>query len=241
MMIPAKIEGLPYKLTFQFDLGSPLTMIYERGANSVILNHKDFAHRLKKLKSILQFWDRHKSFKDLTIKLENTRIHTSNCFVWENYGKQLDIKPNDTSTLISIGTIGADLFQKKALVIDYPNKQFAIFDSLPERYNNHLIDIELDRTGRVILPMIIKEKHYRIMFDNGSSVFPLITLERNISKFSTTQNIDTLKVSSWGRIHEMTSKMISDTLDLAGQKFSNVKIYSNNTGLGMDVETDGMA
>ncbi|MBM4317940.1 MAG: hypothetical protein FJ116_10730 [Deltaproteobacteria bacterium] len=39
----------------------------------------------------------------------------------------------------------------------------------------------------------------------------------------------------------MTSKIIKDTFELAGQKFHNVLVYANHSGLGIDNEVDGMA
>jgi len=79
------------------------------------------------------------------------------------------------------------------------------------------------------------------MFDNGSSIFPIITLEKNIANYSTSADIDTIKISSWGKMHDVTGKLIKDTFELAGQKFSNVKVYANHSGLGIDHKTDGMA
>ena len=139
-----------------------------------------------------------------------------------------------------MGTIGADLFQEKILIIDYPNQQFAICENLPQNYKDNLIDIELDISGKVILPMKMKNKNYRITFDNGSSIFPLITMVKNISNFSTSADIDTIQISSWGQFHVVTGKLIKDTFELAGQKFSNVKVYANHSGLGIDPNTDGV-
>jgi hypothetical protein len=34
--------------------------------------------------------------------------------------------------------------------------------------------------------------------------------------------------------------MITDTFAIAGIKFSNVKVYENHTGLGINKKTDGM-
>lgn len=240
MFIPCKIEGLPYTFTFQFDLGSDLTMIYERNINSVLLNHEGFKNPMQKLKSVLQFWDRHKSFKDLTVTMGDMIIQTSDCFVMENYGQELTINHADTITPISIGTIGADIFRDKVLIIDYPNQRFAICNSIPPVYNTKFIDIELDKSGKVILPMILNGNHYRISFDNGSSIFPIITLAKNINKFTTSKDIDTLEISSWGQLHNVTGKIISDTFKLAGHSFSNVKVYTNHSGLGIDRDTDGM-
>ncbi len=240
MHIPAAIEGLPYNFRFQFDLGA-VTVIYEKSLNSVLINHPEFNKRITKFKSILQFWDKNKSFKDLTVTMGDIKINTPDGFVMQNFGDQLVIDQKDFIKPIPIGTIGVDMFQNKVLIIDYPNQKFAVCDSLPEAYNVKFVDIELDKYGKVILPMEIKKNHYRITFDNGSSIFPIITLAENIGKFSTGPDIDTLKISSWGQVHDVTGKMISDTFELAGHTFSNVKVYANHSGLGIDHDDDGVA
>ena len=131
--------------------------------------------------------------------------------------------------------------QNKILIIDYPNQRFSICDLIPKEYKTELINIELDKYGRVILPMKLNNKNYRILFDNGSSMFELIATEKNISKFATSKNIDSIKVSSWGKEHYLISKMITNEIELGGKKFSKVKIYENRSGLGIDKETDGTA
>ena len=41
-------------------------------------------------------------------------------------------------------------------------------------------------------------------------------------------------------MHGVTGKQIKDTFELGGQRFSNVKVYANHSGLGIDSQTDGM-
>jgi hypothetical protein len=239
MNIPAKIEGLPYNFTFQFDLGSSLTMIYEKNANSIVAKHPEFKNRITRLESTLQFWNKHKIFKELSITFGHLTAKTKDCFVLEDFGQTLTIDNLNDTTPIHIGTIGADLFKGKVLIIDYPNQKFAICNSVPQTYTFKFIDIEIDKSGRIVLPMKMKKNSYRITFDNGSSLFPIITLAKNTSKFSVNPNTDTLTISSWGEYHDVTGKIITDSFELAGQNYSNVKVYSNHSGLGIDNSTDG--
>lgn len=237
MFIPCKVDGIANVVTFQFDLGSDLTGIYENTFRSFYRQTPELEQKIKRLKSGLQFWNKRKVFNNLSILFGNYTASNKNAFVFKNYGDKMEINnPKDT---IHIGTIGADLFKNRVLIIDYPNKQFAICENIPENYNRNLVDIELDKHGRIILPMTINSKKYRIMFDNGSSIFPIITNAKNISNYSTTADIDTIQISSWGQKHGVTGKLIKDTFELAGQKFSNVKVYANHSGLGIDNETDG--
>lgn len=238
MLIPCKIDGIPNIVTFQFDLGANLTGVYENSLSSFYSKTKSLKKKTKKIRSKILFWDKDKYFEDLVINFGNYTASNKTAYIYGDFGEKVQIKnPNDT---IHIGTIGSDIFKDKVLIIDYPKKLFAVCNSIPELYNVNLVDIELDPYERVILPMKIKDKNYRIMFDNGSSIFPLITKAKNISNFSSSPDIDTIQISSWGKIHGVTGKMINETFQLAGQNFTNAKIYANHSGLGIDDETDGM-
>ena len=238
MNIPCKLSGLSNNFTFQFDLGANLTGVYENTISSLYTQKSELEHKIKRLKSGLLFWNSNKYFEDLSIIFGNYIATNKAAYVYKNFGEKIEIQY--LKGTIHLGTIGADFFKDKTLIIDYPNKQFAICENIPKNYQDNLIDIELDRNGRVILPMKIHSKNYRIMFDNGSSIFPLITNAKNISNYSTSADIDTIQISSWGQTHGVTGKLIKDTFELAGQKFSNIKVYANHSGLGIDNETDGM-
>lgn len=239
MQIPCKIDGLANNFTFQFDLGANYTGVYENTFSSFYKQNPELKDRIKySLNSRLQFWWSWKNLENMNLSFGNYTATNKMAYVYKNHGSKIEsLNSQDT---IHLGTVGADLFKDKVLIIDYPNKQFAISESVPKEYQSELIDIEINKKGKIILPMTIHDKNYRIMFDNGSSIFPLITLEKNISNYSTTADIDTIKISSWGKLHDVTGKLIKDTFTLAGQKFSNVKVYANHSGLGIDHNTDGM-
>ena len=241
MIIPCKIDGLPNIFTFQFDLGANYTGVYEKTFSSFYNTNPQLRHIDKRLKSSLQFWNKGKLYEDFSIYFGDYKAYNKLSYVYGNQGHQTEINSKNLNDTFHLGTVGADMFQDKILIIDYPNLRFAICDNLPNDYKNNLIDIEINKNGKIILPMKIRNKAYNILFDNGSSIFPIITQEKNISKFSTSPDIDTIQVSSWGKLHEVTGKIIKDTFELAGQRFSNVKVYANHSGLGIDRQTDGMA
>jgi hypothetical protein len=239
MNIPAKIPGLPYKFTFQFDLGSDFTLIYENSVKAVFADHPEMSIVTKNIGSLTNP-DNQKFIAGFTVNFDSISARCNNCFVRSDYGETLPVSGPGDTTIFHIGSVGADMFQNKVVIIDYPNQRFAICDTVPRAYNTAFTDIELDESGRIILPMTIKGKKYRISFDNGSSLFPIITLAKNISSFSTGPDTDSLEISSWGKRHYVTGRHITDTFELAGHKFSNVKVYANHAGLGIDSKTDGM-
>ncbi len=236
--VPCKIEGYKTIFTFQLDIGAEYTGIYENTFRSLDILNQISENKLKKLKSPLQFWNTDKFINNFDLQFGKYSVLNKIGFVYENHGEKL-IKVNKNDT-IHLGTIGRDLFKNKVLIIDYPNERFAISDKIPEEYNRNLTDIEIDPTGRIILPMKIRNQNYKITFDTGSSIFPIITEAKNISKFSSLPDIDTITISSWGKKHDVTGKLITDTFKIAGQKYCNVKVYANHSGLGIDDLTDGM-
>ncbi len=231
MNIPCRMPGFDKVFTFQFDLGASLTGVYE--TTFLCLNEKP-TDKIKRLRSRLQFWNNNRYFDNMTLSFGDYVATNKIAYLFQNYGSE------ETSDTIHLGTIGADLFQNKILLIDYPNTRFAICDNVPEEYKTTMIDIELDKRGRVILPMKMNGHAYRVMFDNGSSIFPLITRADNIAKFATGPDIDTIPVSSWGNQHAVTGKSVTDTFELAGYKFANTRVYANHSGHGIDTETDAM-
>lgn len=237
MSIPCKIEGLPYTLSFQFDLGAGLTGMYENNLKSFFKMYPELS---KNVENGLQFWNKNKSYKNLIISFGDYQVNNKKSFMFDSYGDKFEVNETNKNDTFHIGTIGSDIFQNKVLIIDYPNQTFAICDEVPLQYKKNLVDIELDGDGRVILPLKINKKEYKITFDNGSSLFPLIALTKNRPKFSTNPILDSIEISSWKQKHIVDSRMITDTFELAGKKFCNVKVYENHSGLGIDKNTDAM-
>ena len=241
MKIRGKISEINFLINFQFDLGSDLTMIYENSFKSLFKNNHKVINRIERLKNSANFWNNSKVYRNFEFEFGDFIATNEKLYIEKNYGNDISEKELNRVEQINIGTIGADFFQNKILIIDYPNQRFSICDTIPKEFETEFIKIELDEFGRVILPMKLNNKNYKILFDNGSSMFELIATEKNISKFTTNKKIDSIKVSSWGKEHYMTSKMITNEIELGGKKFSNVKIYENQSGLGIDKKTDGTA
>lgn len=239
MNIPCNIKGLPNVFTFQFDLGATLTGVYENSYNEIINSNTEFTNNIKKTTSSTQFWKPNKCLSNFTLHFGDY-IATNTCsFYYKNFGEaHKNPKASDT---LHLGTIGADMFKDKVLIIDYPNKQFAILDDIPTTYNFNLMPIEIDKSGKVILPLKMQNKSYRITFDNGSSLFPLITSAKNSTYFTNAPNMDTIQVSSWGKLHNVTGALIKDSFEIGGKKIKTTKVYTNHSSLGLDANTDATA
>ena len=229
--IPCKIDGLQNTVTFQFDTGSDLTGVYENTFSSFYAANPELKNKIKPLNSSYKYYE------NLSLIFDSFTALNKSGYVYKDYGNFQSVNTNDT---IKTGTIAPDILQNTVLLIDYPKKQFGICNSVPIDYATNLIDISLDKYGRVILPLKLGDKSFKILFDTGSSLFPIITDANKISLFSTSPDVDVIQTSSWGQIHNVTGKMITDTFILAGETYSNVKAYASTRNLGTGENYDGI-
>jgi len=239
MFIPVHIAGIRRQVYFQFDLGSDYTVFYEYNTQSLLSNANKDSFDIKTVSSFPFFWKKAKEVSNVTLYLNRQQAFNKHCFVMQGYGTEIATDSiKDQNSFIVPGTIGSDFFQDKILVIDYPGQRFAFCNDLPKGYINFCASIKLDKNGGVILPMKYKGEDLNIFFDNGASLFPLLSTEQNISEFDTGPDIDTVPISSWGVTHNVTGRMLQDSFTLCGIKFPPREIYVNHSGLGIDKHTD---
>jgi hypothetical protein len=103
----------------------------------------------------------------------------------------------------------------------------AICDNVPEFYQQSLTDIELDEVGRVLLPMQLKDKKYKILFDNGSSLFPLLVTDDKTNNFSTLPASDTIKGYAWGNAFTFIGRPLNDSFVITNQTFYKTTVYAD--------------
>lgn len=239
-MIPVHIEGISKPTTFQLDLGAGNTGFYELSLLSITDEKDELTSKIKNHRYKYLLPKKTKYFDGMRMSFGDYKLNNKKAYIYQDYGSRI-INSVNNDTLHNIGTIGTDIFHDKVLIIDYPKRRFAVCKSVPKEFHVNFIDIELNNEGMIILPMKHKAKMFRVLLDTGASLFELWTLSENVSKFTSGENIDTLAIHSWGNKHEVTSKIITDTIELAGVKFTHVKIYANHTDLGIDSETDATA
>lgn len=228
--VPCRIDGVQWPVAFQLDLGADVTGVDE-------LTFKSFYPANPGLQSKIKSAGSNKYYDNLTLEFDSFTATKKSSYVYQNIGGVQSLSTGDT---IRIGTIGADIFQSTVLIIDYPNERFAYCKTLPADLASNLIDITLDQQGRVILPMQYGGKSLRILFDTGSSIFPILTDPDKISWFSTSPDVEVLEVPSWGKTYTFTGKAMAGSFVLAGQTFSNVNAYSSTRNLGTGINYDGI-
>ncbi|WP_299627914.1 hypothetical protein [uncultured Tenacibaculum sp.] len=220
------------KFSFQLDTGSP-TFFKDSIINSYLKYYK-------KYKNKLGVYDQNRSLNqkninnrrisyllnDLPLNFKDTTLVSSEVILYPNSGKELDslIFANYRN---HIGTLGINTFEGKKLVIDYPNKRFIVLsDMLPDYEKVKTIKFELDNSNRILLPVHFNRKKYYVMFDTGSSIFPLITNNRDFwNQYSETPAIDSLQVPSFGNYYTTYKGKIKEDVKIEGLNLKNKNIY----------------
>lgn len=162
MSVPFEIEDKTYR--FQFDLGANMTLIYDK----CFLNTKFI-----KEKKIVPDMDAagHKVFN---VSNQNIKIGDFKISDYELHGL-LDFDQDE-----ACGVVGADLFQNKYLIIDFPKNKIFVAEKLPRRIakKTDFIDIKIIN-NKPIIPITIDNKVYNFQYDSGASIFPIVTYKKN--------------------------------------------------------------
>ena len=215
MSFLANMEGLPLKLSFQFDTGAPYSMIYGESITSLQKLGYEF--------SIIEK-DGFRFIEKLELKLGGNKTIVSMILIYENYGNV--ISEIDTSRIINVGTIGSDLLAERITAINFRNKEIQLFDTRPEWMLSRVDFKPFDFKGRrLMLPAEIRKKKLELFYDTGSSSFGLITnkyrFDRNTEKDSAELK---LAGNSWGESIPIVHKNTVQTIEIGGGSRPLVRI-----------------
>lgn len=224
--IPVRIEDLPYKFDAQFDLGAFATVIYGKP----ITHYTSFSPHLKESGDTLRI--KGKKFpllKNLTLHLDKTTFPDLTVVKLPGFGKEIPLDSVKTRSVKHIGTVGVDLCAGKTLVIDYPNQQIAILDDIPKWMlaKTEFLPARFNKDDRVMIPFTIGDKTEYLMFDTGSSAFPLITFPNYAALITDPKEpvSDSLGISSWGAVHQMYRKKMNKRMYLGKSRIKNQEVY----------------
>lgn len=225
IFIPFSIEGIPHNFKSQFDLGATSTMLY---GNAILPYLEEYPYLAKKISNDNEFT----FVKNVDIKLDDVSFLNRDLAYCKNFGDVLTKDSLKTDVVRKIGTIGADLFQNKLLIIDFINKKIASVDSLPDSYQKktNFVNAKLDN-GRIKVPVNINEDTYDFMFDTGSSMLPLAVAMANQSLICGNEAItDTLTASSWGNDITIYGAKINSNIQIGNYKIdiTNFMAYGND-------------
>ena len=136
---------------------------------------------------------------------------------------------------IDIGTIGSDIFQDKILIIDFPSQRLCVTEQMPLEYQTVAAETGEIRNNRMLFPFLIDGRRELLMFDTGSSVYPLLTIEENALSIGGGL-VDVRTATSWGTNVPFNGHEIVKDVFICGKNLKGKTVYYN-TSIGSTAET----
>ncbi|MBO9562994.1 MAG: hypothetical protein J7621_09485 [Niastella sp.] len=205
LLIPVTIAGCPHTFYMQFDTGSPYTLFYGNKLQAIYRKYPATT-ALRNVGDSLSSFRFKAGPLSITARQVAVRTFDSTTIDWKN-----------NRTPIIIGTLGTDLIDNKVAVINYPQQQLHISDSLPAAFRKGSATGFHFSMRRILLPAEVSGKKTILYFDSGSSAFELLTDKATCSRLAA----DTLltvryPVQSWGKTLIANTITTTDSITLAG-------------------------
>ncbi|MDR2406926.1 MAG: retropepsin-like domain-containing protein [Bacteroidales bacterium] len=225
LFVPVNIDNLPEEF-MQFDLGAS-TCLYENSMKHYWEENKLLREKLDTTNTFMHNGKDAQWLNNINLKLGKVSFNGINIFYYKNYGmipqKRKGLHWTSKPHYVGrIGTLGADLFQDKVLVIDYPNTRIAVTDSLPDEYKDLPYErIKLDLINRAIIPFRINGKEEWLLFDTGSSSTQFNTSKEQALEISDSIVIGSRTGSSWGNLITTVQFKVNKPVEFAGKVLEN--------------------
>ncbi|QJX46771.1 hypothetical protein HMJ29_07390 [Hymenobacter taeanensis] len=189
LLIPVTLPGCPRTCYMQFDTGSPSTLLY---ANSLAALRKKYPATAQRL---LPHSD---TIHNFTCTLGQATLQARWLRALQYGASEL---PTDSTVHFIIGTLGADVLDGRALVLNYAQQRFSLNAQLPDSLARHTAFVPLSYEGRrVLLQAQVQGKPQQLLFDSGSSAFALLTSQATWQQMAQPQApVQTTASNSMGR------------------------------------------
>ena len=188
--------------------------------------------------SFIQKWNpKSFSFQHLNMRMGNVTFSNTEIFYMKNMGDFINENDLKQGKPIHIGTIGADLFQNKVVIIDYKSTKLAITDSVPSQYASlPSVKFTIDN-GIIKLPFSINGQECPMMFDTGSSPFQLVTTKERALNIANPTIVDSLSGPLWwGKEITFYGLNVTKTIEFAGEKRpENSMVFYDKDGLWANI------
>jgi hypothetical protein len=228
MYVPLTLEGVPHQFLAQFDLGAGQCILYENPIAPYLEAYPDFRAKLDTSRMNASVREQMQtSFPALTFRVGPVTFQEHGLALLEDYGDQIDADSMDAPTPWKVGTVGADLFRDTTLVIDYPNQRLAMMGELPDAIANRVVFVDMTlENGKIKVPVSIDGETYDVMFDTGTSMFPLLVASPVWQRFrDSTASVDTLQISSWGTMIDVFGSPTKSGVYIGGVRLQGDRVY----------------
>lgn len=210
----------------QLDLGTTETQFYGNSIKPYLEKYPSLANKL----------DSTHQYKNIIFRDVNLQMGSVNFLfdVWHHigFGEEITQKIFQSKTSILIGTIAPDLFKNKILIIDYKLNRFAVSDKLPIEFQDlPTVTFELIN-GIIVFPFQINGIEQKVMFDTGSSTFPLATSRERALEIAQSNIVDSLSGPLWwGKEITFYGLKVNKPIKFNGKVLEKTIVYYDKEGL----------
>ncbi|GHA75434.1 hypothetical protein [Pontibacter akesuensis] len=199
MLLPVTVPGCSKIFYMQFDLGAPYSLVYKGKLKAIAERTSGVTIQETESGAVL---------KDFRFKVGSMDIRAEEVNVLA-YGNET-INWADTASIDIIGTLGADVIDRKVLVLNYPQALMQFSDEVPTAIAAEAVFTTLAfEERRVIIPAVINQKETQVLFDSGSSAFELLTDRETWLELAKNKAAESITaVNSWGNtltVHSIAS------------------------------------
>jgi len=168
MSVPVTIENKTY--AFQFDLGANATLIYDQCFSEAAFIKSKKVDPTSDAGGHTIFTIDDQSFNIGDYPIKNHKL----------YG----LLNHDQGE--SCGTVGADVFQEKCLIIDFPKQSITVVNEVDKGIERKTVFVPMNIVNnKAIIPLKIDGKTYNFLYDSGSSIFPIVSYRENFDRLIT--------------------------------------------------------
>ncbi|MFO0361141.1 MAG: hypothetical protein ACK500_04885 [Flavobacteriales bacterium] len=222
MYLPISLDTVSALHYCQFDLGSDWTVLYQSNLKSLT------EYNYLKFDSLPDSNPERPCFmiKDVDLNIGKIHFGKRNVLGFYNYGEPIIRKDNAAVSENSVGTIGADIFQNKILVINFPNETISVIDTTSSALENYFSfeNCQIENK-RIMVPLIVNGKTRLFMYDTGSSLFPMLTSFENWKEITNHNINDTLRIENFGNPVIMIGSNTSKEIKIGVNTLTDFGVY----------------
>ncbi len=206
ILLPITVEDLPGTFLAQFDLGATRSIFYENALKNYFKHFPKLAARIDTTDHSMRFDMDYFLLRQVAVTLGKYALPVQDYVVYKNFGEDIPEDSMQTGTQKLIGTIGMDICKDRVVLIDYARTRLCFVDSLSSEALEPFewVDCKIE-AGRIKLPMKFGNEIHSVLFDTGSSIFPILTDSTYWNRYAdlTSGKRDTLAVPAWGQTYHV--------------------------------------
>ncbi|MCI1188946.1 hypothetical protein MON38_16100 [Hymenobacter sp. DH14] len=190
LLVPISVPGCPRTCYLQFDTGAPYTLLK---SNALAVLRAEYPATRATLSA------QGDSVRNFQFGIGQGQVRARNIWV-RPYASTAQLPANPNEPFV-IGTLGTDVLDGRALIIDYARQRFVLASTAPDSLLRRATFVPMSfKERRVLLKVGLQGETKELMFDSGSSAFALLTSQDNWQQMAqpaaTAQEVP---VNSWGK------------------------------------------